>query len=402
MTGATAATGPVAVARPGGSPRRLRLAIAGAAVFLAAVAAAWLPSVAAAHGEQDPAIVAVVDDLQPSAPPVQAEVVPGLAARLKLTNRSDERLEVLDEKGVPFLRIGPDGVEANERSVTFYASGNPDGIGQPPKGVRAGGEPRWKRISRDRSWTYFDHRLHPAPAVVPGDLRAARKQARLSDWTVPLRLGGAELAVRGHVDYRPTLGQAVAQLTGASPATGLTTEILPGTVAGIYLTSSRAEPVTVLGRRGEPFARIGPDGVEVNLKSPTTREQRGRYPDARPAGPDARPRWRRVADEPRFGWIEARTAVTEAPPADVQRADDPTVLRRWNVPVELGGEREVSITGTTSWQPFADPDGVTGGSFPWWLALGGLAALGLIGSVLALRLRRARAGREATGPAASG
>ena len=29
------------------------------------------------------------------------------------------------------------------------------------------------------------------------------------------------------------------------------------------------EPVTVLGKEGEPFARIGPRGVEVNERSPT-------------------------------------------------------------------------------------------------------------------------------------
>jgi hypothetical protein len=40
-------------------------------------------------------------------------------------------------------------------------------------------------------------------------------------------------------------------------------------VPALFLVNRGAEPVVVTGRDGEPFLRLGPNGAEVNRRSPT-------------------------------------------------------------------------------------------------------------------------------------
>jgi len=55
--------------------------------------------------------------------------------------------------------------------------------------------------------------------------------------------------------------------------------IIPGRRAGDHaLQTAAAKPVTVIGAKGEPFLRIGSDGVFANAMSPTLGCNRGRAP----------------------------------------------------------------------------------------------------------------------------
>ena len=76
-----------------------------------------------------------IDDVSQDVPGLDVAIVRDQAARLQVTNRTGREYRVLAKGGDPFIRIGPRGVLANVNSVTWYRSGNPDGVAQPPKGA---------------------------------------------------------------------------------------------------------------------------------------------------------------------------------------------------------------------------------------------------------------------------
>jgi len=114
--------------------------------------------------------------------------------------------------------------------------------------------------------------------------------------------------------------------------------------------------VQVPGYSGEPYLRIGPDGVERNALSPATYLNLDRY--GRTSMPDdvdiaAAPRWEQVSTEPQYAWHDHRTHwMTEGqlPPAVAAAPDRAHTISEWTVPMTYGG-REVTIAGELTWSP---------------------------------------------------
>ncbi len=379
--------------------KRARLA---AAVLAAAAgfAGGGGTQAAQAHGEYTPTIVTLLDGVKPSVPGLRARVIRDQAAQLDVVNDTGRELSVLAESGDPFLKIGPRGVFANVNSATWYRSGNPDGVSNPPKDARIGGPPRFVRVSRKHSWRWFDHRMHPGTVRVGKSTLRDQSRARLDDWTVAARLGTQGLKFAGHVEYRPLRGNIASSLTGpAAPAPGVSVQFLPGRLPGLFLTNTGTTPVTVTGKDGEPFARISRRGVEVNLRSRTYVEDQSakgeRVVPPTIAGPAVQ--WRKVSSQGQLAWLDTRTRYPrQQPPDAVVNGSSKRLLDRWSIPLEVGARR-VELRGKTTWVPLPEiadkaPKQIGGSK---WLELGG-AGLGLvlIGAV-ALRLRAARrSGRE--------
>lgn len=365
---------------------------------LAAVAALALGPAAApvsAHGEFSPTIRTFVDASDPDVKGLDFRIVAGDAARLGAVNRTRSVLEVIATGGEPFLRIGPRGAFANVNSIDWYRSGNPDGFARPPAEARIGSPPRWERVGRRPEWIWFDHRLHPGRVPLTREIVSAGRRARLDSWTVPAKLGDRDLRVTGHVEYRPILGAVVAKLgPSATPAAGIQAAVLPGRMPGIFLLNTGPRPVTVIGREGEPFARIGPRGTEVNLRSPTHAEDQAAKGRRTSVAADAAapPRWRRVDSANRYSWLDSRALYArQEPPDAVAQGGERKVLRKWSVPLELGARR-AELAGTTSWVPSHQAGRAAAGeadASSWtWLLAGGLpAGLGVLAAV-ALRRRR--------------
>ncbi|MDG4792846.1 hypothetical protein [Micromonospora sp. WMMD1082] len=149
--------------------------------------------------------------------------------------------------------------------------------------------------------------------------------------------------------------------------------------ARLELTNTGGEPVEVIGYSGEPYLRVGPDGVFENTRSPATYLNRTIVGDsALPAevDPAAAPQWRRVDGGTTVRWHDQRALWREPePPAAVRAAPDREHrVRDWVVPLR-DAEGPVEVRGTLDWVP--PPD-----AYPWWVAatLGALAvgALGLL------------------------
>ncbi|MFI7216450.1 hypothetical protein [Micromonospora maritima] len=221
----------------------------------------------------------------------------------------------------------------------------------------------------------------PAPLRRAGLVVAVAATALLA-LAAPAAAHGAD-APDG-TDYRGAV-------TGVSPdRPGLTARMVEAG-ARLELTNRTDAAVTVLGYSGEPYLRVGPDGVFENSRSPATWLNRTLAGETRlpaEADPAAPPDWRRIDDGPTARWHDQRTLWREdAPPAAVAAAPDREQrVRDWVVPLRAGTDR-IEVRGTLDWVPPPDP-------YPWWVAatLGflvigaaGLVPGGTIAGVRALR-----------------
>ncbi len=179
------------------------------------------------------------------------------------------------------------------------------------------------------------------------------------------------------------------EVTAVTPARpGLTVRAVEAG-ARLELTNTGDRPVEVIGYSGEPYLRVGPDGVYENRRSPATYLNRTLAGDTRipaDANPAAPPDWRRVDGSTTVRWHDQRALWREsAPPPQVRAAPDREHrVRDWTVPLRAGDEA-VEIRGTLDWVP--PPDAYT-----WWVvATLGLLAVGALGLLPAASAPGARA-----------
>jgi hypothetical protein len=329
------------------------------AAFAFALALGIAPAAVSAHGPDAGADLAVrLDPLAPELAGVRAQVQRTVTHQLVIENTTDRVLEVLDERGVPFVRIGPEGVEGNLSSPAWYRGYAPEGRVPPDLRERIKrGEPpadRWVLARREPTWGWFDARV-----AVDEHAPAAHGPRRFE---VPVRIGGVASALRGQfVPLPKRTGTLVARLlTAGELAPGVRITLVPGRVASFLLQSDAQEPVTVLGRDDEPFVRLSPAGVEANLHSATFADAarlRGGASLALEPNADAEPRWEHLTPTPSYGWVDLRTAYPEdGVPEKVAKAGKRVELLRWAVPVRIGvgdDARVVRVEGVTEWKPFA-------------------------------------------------
>jgi len=352
-------------------PVRVLVLLAGLATSLASGAPAG------AHGGAG--VVPVLQQVSPSLPAGVELSVAGtaVAALLEVTVSGDRVVEVADPAGVPWLRVGPAGVEVDAGVAETYRSTHPEGGGVPSE-VTAGARARgWVRVSTAPRWAWFEHRLHPAGGPTAGA------------WEVPLTVAGTPHVARGVLEPPPPVtGRVTAALRTPVPG-GVAVEVLPGQVPGLLLRLDGAKDVLVRGSGAEPYLRFTPEGVSVNVRSTTYREAelaRGStgLDAARPAGGVE---WQVVSGTPSFAWAEPRARAPLDLPEEVLTSRQERELSRWEVPLEVDG-RAVVLAGATRWTPgpAAPRQGAEGGP-RWSLLIGAGAALALAVGV-ASRWRR--------------
>ena len=339
----------------------------------------------------------IFETMSPTVAGVKIEVAYSANYQLIVSNTSSEPLTFLADTGEPFLEIGPEGVRANFASPTFYNSNDPGGRDTFPPQAKPGADvtPIWKRLSRQPSWGWYDHRLHPAEYYVPPEIIKAKKVAVLGRWQVPLRYGDQTGELQGRLEYRPPYGSySMVQKSPQEPATGVTVQVVSASVVpAIFVKNESPTPIVVLGEQGEPFARIGPkDGVtEVNLKSPTwtlVQQALGKTPSDE-ADPTAEPKWQQVAPTSAWNWLEFRAAAPKSdPPQPVIDAGKTVTVKTWSIPYLIGTKRG-SIDGITEWVPIAELQkqlpgvGSAAGSEGGGSNTGVYAGVGLAAAVLA-------------------
>lgn len=355
---------------------------------------------ASAHGA-DPSVDDVVSGMVPPVPGVTVAVVDSVAPELSATNTTTRPLDVLDRFGDPYLRIGPQGAQGNLNSAEFYRSVDPSGSARvPDRAAKPGSAPTWIQLSKDPSWAWFDERTRGDITSAPPDVVASHRRTTLAVWSIPLAYDGQHARLDGAVVYAPAVGGAAARLTSSlHPAPDLTAALEPGAYPDLFVADSGPDPLLVLGQAGEPFARLGPDGVDVNVLSPVHAADaiaRGRTPEA-PPNAAAPPQWQHVSGQPSYDWLDPRTRYPgSTPSSQVLLAPGRTVLQHWSVPVEFGTQR-LHLDGVVEWVPAPDARTVLAsenalpahqsGSAGRWVVLALVVAAILVGLTV-VRIRR--------------
>ncbi len=341
------------------TPLILRRALAIAAAAFAGLAT--LPAPAGAHGG-DGLSQPIFEAMSPAVGGVTVNVAYSANYQLIVSNTTAQAVTFLADSGEPFLEIGPDGVRGNFASPTFFSSNNPGGRDSFPPGAKPGADvaPIWKKLSRQKSWGWYDHRLHPTESYVPPEIVNARKVAVLGRWRIPLRYGDQTGELQGRFEFRPVFGSyAMVQKSPKEPAPGVTIQVVSASVVpAVFVKNDSPTPVVVLGGQGEPFARIGAKGgaTEVNLKSQTWVEIQqaiGKDPSDE-ADATAEPKWQQVAPTPAWNWLEFRAAAPKSdPPQAVIDSGKTVTVKTWSIPYLIGDQRG-SIEGITEWVPIAE------------------------------------------------
>ncbi len=194
---------------------------------------------------------------------------------------------------------------------------------------------------------------------------------------------------------------AAAHDVGGVGATNFATRIVsfgptvPGVTLKVIENGSRLElrndsttEVVVEGYSGEPYARVGPDGVFVNDNSPATYLNADRFSltlvPAR-ADPKQPPAWDRVDSQPVFRWHDHRIhwMLTTVPPAVAAAPTAFHHISSWTINFGYGA-RQLTATGSLDWIAGPSP-------WPWFLILAAIVA-GLVAVTFAARPHRMLAG----------
>ena len=336
-----------------------------AACGFAAAMLLFLTLPAAAHEERALHALTVLDAVEPEVAGLEVRVVHLGGPALAVRNESGQMLTVLTGAGDPFLRIGPGGTWMNASSRAAYRSINPDGDYVPPN-VHSG-KPRWVLVSKETAWTWFDSRL------------VLSKKS--STWAVWMRLGGRDLLTRGSFESLHGHGHFESSLDDPG-ISGLEMRLAEGPIPALFVRNETGQVLLVNGRAGEPMLRIGPDGVDANLRSPSyytsAAQTIARVPPTADAG--ATPKWESVSTQPVWAWLEYRASV--AP--ELQQRDElgnkrSTVLE-WQSPMKLG-DRPLDVGGKVQWLPPSTgsiPARTDVDLTPWWILTALVVGLGLV------------------------
>lgn len=272
----------------------------------------------------------VIEGIEPAEKGVRLSAVPGAIGKLRLATAGATEVEVLGKAGQPMLRVGPEGVDANAASPDWYTVNEPLGIAQVPVTAKPAAGERWTRVSRRRSWEWFDHRFHP-----PGK--------PVYKWRIPIRVNGEPATIRGRIAGLAGTFELEPDVKGLPP--DVTVSGVPGPMPSLRVASSGATRVSVLGPDGEVFARIGAEGAEVNVRSTVwvpTAQAANRNLLESVVDPSAKPQFVTAGRSQDLIWPDPRIL----PRRLAKGAAEPGDAAKWSVPLRVGGKR-VTITGTT-------------------------------------------------------
>ncbi|WP_157965391.1 hypothetical protein [Euzebya rosea] len=175
-------------------------------------------------------------------------------------------------------------------------------------------------------------------------------------------------------------------ITARPDVDGLSWRVLNGDEYLELRNDSGAE-VTVPGYTGEPYLRVGPDGVFRNLNSTATYLNEDRFGQSVPPTGldlDAEPDWEQISTGSSYAWHDHRIhwMAQADPPAVAANPGTVQLVNTWTVPIAIGGEM-FEVVGDLTWVP---------GDSPWlWL----LPALVLLTVPILVAIRRTEPDREA-------
>jgi hypothetical protein len=151
--------------------------------------------------------------------------------------------------------------------------------------------------------------------------------------------------------------------------------------AKFQLTNRSPSEITVLGYEGEPYLRIGPQGVFENLHSQATYINKTRLGGTVPVGvdtsPTAEPEWKKISSGHTATWHDHRIhwMSTQPPPPVAQSPGRFYHLSQQNISFRYGDGQSARVAVALDWVP--GPSGL-----PWIPVIAALFALGVVVALL--------------------
>lgn len=306
---------------------------------LAAVFLGWgIAFGAVAHGARNDVRVEIAPLQQPG---LTVELhQDALAPQLVVGNRSGKLLEILDDEGRVFLRIGPARAEGDLAAKAFHLS-RVSGGGNAHANTLSK-TPRWKPLAATPEYGWFDARLSTATLQIPYAVQQIGDEMPFQAWRIPARLGGEAIELRGVFTYTPPpKGVAMATLLNAAalPA-GVNVQLSAGPTPALFLRNSSARTVLVLDAQGKPYLKIGREGVWADTGSAAWRAA-STLP--LPAG---RKGWQQVSKASSYTWLEPRAAWRGPLPSPLPANG---LLNEWRVPLLIGEGQKAELRGSNRW-----------------------------------------------------
>jgi hypothetical protein len=160
---------------------------------------------------------------------------------LVLANGTGKNVVVTGYDGDAYLRfLSNRVVEVNLHSPSKYVNEDRFGTLQPPASARPGAAPKWKAVSRNGSYRWFDHRIHWMEKSVPPQVKDTARRTKIFDWEVPLKVDGKPVIAAGTLTWVP------------DSSSGTSTGLIVGIAAGVL--ALLAASAVLLRRRRRPSA----------------------------------------------------------------------------------------------------------------------------------------------------
>lgn len=167
---------------------------------------------------------------------------------LILRNGSTATILVKGYDDEPYLRFLPSKVvQENTRSPSKYVNDDRYGLSPVPAQADSKAPPRWKQVSKDGTYRWFDHRIHLMEKGTPPQVKDASKETKIFDWRVPLTVGNRSGAAVGTLTWKPAASDSG---SSAGPIVAIVAAAVLLLGGGALLLSRR--------RRGPPSATAGP------------------------------------------------------------------------------------------------------------------------------------------------
>jgi hypothetical protein len=148
----------------------------------------------------------------------------------------------------------------------------------------------------------------------------------------------------------------------------------------LELDNTTGQDLVILGYQNEPYLRVGPEGVEENIRSTSTYINATRAGNTIPpasADDTAAPVWKKTSSKPVAQWHDhsSHYMLTALPPAVRANPHQRQLVSTWNVVARYGSTgRSVTWDGQLLWIPGPS-------ALPWWVFT---VVVGLIAAGLAL------------------
>jgi hypothetical protein len=133
---------------------------------------------------------------------VKLSVIPGRLPGVFLDNSGRDPVVVTGRRGEPFLRIGPAGTEANDRSPSWVDDQRNHG-NTPTEEADASAPPDWHLVHPEPRILWLETRGFYPQEIPPTTIITASSPTVLLRWSVPLTQGATTVKLTATTSYVP-------------------------------------------------------------------------------------------------------------------------------------------------------------------------------------------------------